>query len=254
MGRARSCSSARYEHHSNELPWRESAADVVPIAEDAEGRVDLDHLEEELGRHAHRARKIGSFSAASNVTGIVTDVDPVAITLHRHGALALFDYAAAGPYLPIEMNASPDLPDGRLAYKDAVFLSPHKFPGGPGSPGVLVAKRGLLRTAVPTVPGGGTILFVSPTAQSYHPDPEIREEGGTPAIVESIRAGLAFALKEAVGVEEIRRREQDLARRALRSWSANPRIEILGSTAPSGWRWSRSACAIRRAICTRASS
>jgi len=221
-----------YEHHSNELPWRESAVDVVPIAEDAEGRVDLDHLEDELRRHAHRARKIGSFSAASNVTGIVTDVDRVAITLHRHRALALFDYAAAGPYLPIDMNASPDLPDGCLAYKDAVFLSPHKFPGGPGSPGVLVAKRRLLRTAVPTVPGGGTILFVSPTAQSYHPDPEIREEGGTPAIVESIRAGLAFALKEAVGVEEIRRREQDLARRALRSWSANPRIEILGSTAP----------------------
>jgi selenocysteine lyase/cysteine desulfurase len=221
-----------YEHHSNELPWRESAVDVVPIAEDAEGRVDLDHLEDELRRHAHRARKIASFSAASNVTGIVTDVDRLAITLHRHGALALFDYAAAGPYLPIDMNASPDLPDGRLAYKDAVFLSPHKFPGGPGSPGVLVAKRRLLRTAVPTVPGGGTILFVSPTAQSYHPDPEIREEGGTPAIVESIRAGLAFALKEAVGVEEIRRREQDLARHALRSWSANPRIEILGSTAP----------------------
>jgi selenocysteine lyase/cysteine desulfurase len=221
-----------YEHHSNELPWRESAVDVVPIAEDAEGRVDLDHLEDELRRHAHRARKIGSFSAASNVTGIVTDVDRLAITLHRHGALALFDYAAAGPYLPIEMNAAPDLPDGSLAYKDAVFVSPHKFPGGPGSPGVLVAKRRLLRTAVPTVPGGGTILFVSPTAQSYHPDPEIREEGGTPAIVESIRAGLAFALKEAVGVEEIRRREQDLARRALRSWSANPRIEILGSTAP----------------------
>jgi selenocysteine lyase/cysteine desulfurase len=221
-----------YEHHSNELPWRESAVDVVPIAEDAEGRVDVDHLEDELRRHAHRARKIGSFSAASNVTGIITDVDRVAITLHRHGALALFDYAAAGPYLPIDVNASPDLPDGRLAYKDAVFLSPHKFPGGPGSPGVLVAKRGLLRTAVPTVPGGGTILFVSPTAQSYHPDPEIREEGGTPAIVESIRAGLAFALKEAVGVEEIRRREQDLARHALRSWSANPRIEILGSTVP----------------------
>jgi selenocysteine lyase/cysteine desulfurase len=219
-----------YEHHSNELPWRESAADVVPIGENAHGGVDLEHLECELRRHAHRARKIGAFSAASNVTGIVTDVDRVAIALHRYGALSLWDYAAAGPYLPIDMNASPDLPDGHLAYKDAVFLSPHKFPGGPGTPGVLAAKRTLLDTAVPTVPGGGTILFVSPTAQSYHPDPEIREEGGTPAIVESIRAGLAFALKEAVGAEEIRRREHDLARRALRSWSANPRIEILGST------------------------
>jgi selenocysteine lyase/cysteine desulfurase len=219
-----------YEHHSNELPWRESAADVVPIAEGRDGGVDLDHLEHELRRHAHRPRKIGTFSAASNVTGIVTDVDRVSIALHRHGALACWDYAAAGPYLPVDMNPTPDLPDGHLAYKDAVFLSPHKFPGGPGTPGVLVAKRAVLRRAVPTVPGGGTILFVSPTAQSYHPDAEVREEGGTPAIVESIRAGLVFALKEAVGAEEIVRRERDLARRALRSWAANPRIAILGGT------------------------
>jgi hypothetical protein len=130
------------------------------------------------------------------------------------------------------MNASPDVPDGHLAYKDAIFVSPHKFPGGPGTPGVLVAKRALLRRDVPTVPGGGTILFVSPTEQSYHPDAEIREEGGTPAIVESIRAGLVFALKDAVGVPEIRRREHGFARRALDSWSANPRIEIVGATEP----------------------
>src|SRR3954470_13458067 len=143
-----------YEHHSNELPWRESIADVVVIREDAEGRVDLEHLAHELRRNADRPLKVGSFSAASNVTGIVTDVDAVAIALHRHGALACFDYASAGPYLPIDMNASP------LAYKDAVFLSPHKFVGGPGTPGILVAKRALFRNRVPTVPGGGTILFV----------------------------------------------------------------------------------------------
>jgi selenocysteine lyase/cysteine desulfurase len=216
-----------YEHHSNELPWRESAADVVTIHEDADGRVDLEHLEHELRRHADRPLKVGSFSAASNVTGILTDVDRVTTLLHRHGALSCWDYAAGGPYLPIDMN-----PPGPLAHKDAVFISPHKFVGGPGTPGVLVAKRALLRNRVPAVPGGGTILFVSPTAQSYHPDPEIREEGGTPAIVESVRAGLAFAIKEAVGTEEIRRREHDLARRALRSWSANPRIAILGNPDP----------------------
>jgi selenocysteine lyase/cysteine desulfurase len=219
-----------YEHHSNELPWRESIADVVTIGEDTEGRVDVDQLADELRRHADRRLKIGSFSAASNVTGIVTDVDRVAITLHRHGALSLWDYAAAGPYLPIDMNASPDVPNGHLAYKDAVFISPHKFIGGPGTPGVLIAKRSLLRNRVPAVPGGGTVLFVSPTGHSYHPDPAIREEGGTPAIVESIRAGLAFAIKEAVGSHEIRRLEHDLARRALASWETNPRIEILGRT------------------------
>ena len=218
-----------YEHHSNELPWRESGADVVTIGADAAGRVDLEHLEHELERYEHRSLKIGSFSAASNVTGIITDVDRVAIALHRRGALSLWDYASAGPYLPIDMNPSPEIPDGHLAYKDAVCISPHKFVGGPGTPGVLVAKRALFANPVPTVPSGGTILFVSPTRQSYHPDPAIREEGGTPAIVESIRAGLVFGLKEAVGAQEIRSREEGFARRALESFEGNPQIEILGN-------------------------
>ena len=219
-----------YEHHSNELPWRESVAELVTIREDGEGRVDLEHLDHELRRHGDRALKIGSFSAASNVTGIVTDVDQIAIALHRHGAMSCWDYATGGPYLQIDMNAAPPIPDGRLAYKDAIFLSPHKFIGGPGTPGLLVVKRGLVRSRVPSPPGGGTVLFVTPSRHSYHPDPEIREEGGTPGIVESIRAGLVFALKEAVGSEEICRREHGFARRALESWSTNPQIEILGNT------------------------
>ncbi|MGZ4330914.1 MAG: aminotransferase class V-fold PLP-dependent enzyme [Solirubrobacteraceae bacterium] len=219
-----------YEHHSNELPWRESPAEVITIGEDRDGRVDVEQLERELRRHADRAVKLGTFSAASNVTGAITDVEQVAITLHRHGAISCWDYAAAGPYLPIDMNPAPDRPDGDLAHKDAVFVSPHKFIGGPGTPGVLVVKRSLLRNAVPSVPGGGTVLFVTPSRHSYHPDPEIREEGGTPGIVESIRAGIAFSLKDAVGSDEIRRREHDFARRALRSWGTNPNIEILGST------------------------
>jgi selenocysteine lyase/cysteine desulfurase len=219
-----------YEHHSNELPWRESTAELVTIRLDRAGAIDLDHLDYELRRHADRALKIGSFSAASNVTGLVTDVDRVSIALHRHRALACWDYAAAGPYLPIDMNAAPPIPDGHLAYKDAVFVSPHKFIGGPGTPGVLVAKRSVRRNRIPSVPAGGTILYVSPSGHAYHPDPAIREEGGTPGIVESIRAGLVFALKEQVGVDEIRRREHDLGRRALTSCRANSRIEILGST------------------------
>jgi selenocysteine lyase/cysteine desulfurase len=208
-----------YEHHSNELPWRESAADVVTIDEDADGRLDSDHLDHELRRYADRPLKIGSFSAASNVTGIITDVGRATRVLRRHGALSCWDYATAGPYLPIDM-----------ADKDAVFLSPHKFVGGPGTPGVLVVKRDLLRNRVPSMPGGGTVLFVTPRGHTYHPDPVIREEGGTPEILGSIRAGLVFALKEEVGAEEIRRREQDFARRALASLGANPKIEILGNT------------------------
>jgi selenocysteine lyase/cysteine desulfurase len=202
---------------------------VVTIREDANGRPDLEHLEHELRRHADRPLKLGTFSAASNVSGLITDVDAVSIALHRHGALSCWDYAAAGPYLPIDMNACPDREDGHLAYKDAVFLSPHKFVGGPGTPGVLVAKRAVFTNRVPTVPGGGTILFVSPKAQRYHPAAEIREEGGTPGIVESIRAGLVFGLKEAVGAAEIRRREDDFARRVLASWGENPRLRILGN-------------------------
>ncbi|MEY2516998.1 MAG: hypothetical protein QOJ89_4356, partial [bacterium] len=130
-----------YEHHSNELPWRESIAELRVIREDADGRLDLDHLRSELELHADRPLKIGSFSAASNVTGILTDVEQVATLLHRHGALSFWDYAAAGPYIDIDMNPQGDGPDGHLAYKDAVFLSPHKFIGGPGTPGILVAKR-----------------------------------------------------------------------------------------------------------------
>jgi selenocysteine lyase/cysteine desulfurase len=208
-----------YEHHSNELPWRESAAEVVTIREGDDGRLDLDHLASELRRRAGRTLKVGSFSAASNVTGIITDVEGVSELLRRHGALSFWDYAAAGPYLPIDMNG-----------KDAVFLSPHKFVGGPGTPGVLVAKRALFRNRVPTVPGGGTVLFVTPDDHTYDPDPSVREEGGTPAIVESIRAGLVFALKDEVGAEVIHHRERDFARRALASWGANPNIEILGNT------------------------
>jgi selenocysteine lyase/cysteine desulfurase len=208
-----------YEHHSNELPWREAVTDVVTIREGADGRLDIDHLEQQLRRYASRAMKIGSFSAASNVTGIITDVDRAADVLQRHGALSCWDYATAGPYLPIDMGG-----------KDAVFLSPHKFIGGPGTPGVLVVKRALLRNRVPSVPGGGTVLFVSPHGHTYDPDPVTREEGGTPAIVESIRAGLVFALKEEIGAEEIHRRERQLAHRALASWSAKANIEILGAT------------------------
>jgi selenocysteine lyase/cysteine desulfurase len=217
-----------YEHHSNELPWRESVADVVTIREARDAGVDLAHLEEELRRHADRPLKVGTFSAASNVTGIRTDEDRVSAMLHRHGALACWDHATAAAHLPVDMNPRPSIPDGHLAYKDAVFISPHKFVGGPGTPGILAVKRRLVRNRVPTMPGGGTILFVGPRSQSYHPDPEVREESGTPAIVEAVRAGLAFALRDAVGSETIRRREDAFARRALASWGANPRIEILG--------------------------
>jgi selenocysteine lyase/cysteine desulfurase len=215
-----------FEHHSNELPWRESVADVVVIAEDADGHVDLAHLEQELLRHAARPLKIGSFSAASNVTGIVTDTAAVASLLHRHGALSFWDFAAAAPYVEIEMHPAGS---DALAYKDAIVLSPHKLIGGPGTPGVLVARRELFTNRVPVVPGGGTVSYVNPLEHRYLDDVEHREEGGTPAIVESIRAGLVFQLKEAVGAAAIREREESFLQRAVESWRQNPAIEILGN-------------------------
>jgi selenocysteine lyase/cysteine desulfurase len=223
-----------YEHHSNELPWRESIADVVTIPEDADGRIDLARLEAELVRHAGRALRIGSFSAASNVTGILSDTRAVSVLLHRHGALSFWDFAAAAPYVEMEMAPHRPGPDGspdeaELDTKDAVFISPHKLIGGPGTPGVLVARRDLFRNRVPTVPGGGTVAYVNPSEHVYLDDVEHREEGGTPAIVESIRAGLVFQLKEAVGVEAIREREETFIARAIERWRANPGLEILGN-------------------------
>jgi selenocysteine lyase/cysteine desulfurase len=217
-----------YEHHSNELPWRESIADVEVIDADADGRIDLAHLDAALTRHAGRALKIGSFSAASNVTGILTDTRAIAALLHRHGALAFFDFAAAGPYVEIEMNPAGSADDAR-GYKDAVFLSPHKLVGGPGTPGLLIAKRHLFKNRVPAVPGGGTVTYVNTEEHVYVSDIAHREEGGTPAIVESIRAGLVFQLKGAVGVPAIREKEESFIRRAIASWQANPNLEILGN-------------------------
>jgi selenocysteine lyase/cysteine desulfurase len=216
-----------FEHHSNELPWRESVADVVVIPEDADGHIDVDRLAAELERYAERPLKIGSFSAASNVTGILSDTCGISDLLHRHGALACWDFAAAAPYVDVDMN--PVCTVHALPYKDAVFLSPHKFIGGPGTPGVLVVRRELLTNTVPDVVGGGTVAYVNPSEHVYLADPVHREEGGTPAIVESIRAGLVFALKDAVGVSTIRAREEDFVHRVMAAWDEHPAIQLLGS-------------------------
>ena len=213
-----------YEHHSNELPWRESISDVVTIEEDASGAINLEQLADELDRYKERRVKIGSFSAASNVTGRLSDVANISSLLHDRGALAFWDYAAGGPYLKIDMG------DGSSGgnHPDAIFLSPHKFVGGPGSPGVLVVRKDVMTNRIPAVPGGGTVSYVNPERHHYIDQPEHREEGGTPDIVGSIRAGLAFALKDQVSSETIAEREHDIVHFVVDSWKDNPNIEILG--------------------------
>lgn len=209
-----------YEHHSNELPWRESIAIVEVIPLDKQGGIDMHALEAALQRHQHRSLLIGSFSAASNVTGIKSDVASVTALLKRFGALACWDYAAAGPYVSINMNGVDAL--------DAIFLSPHKFVGGPGTPGILVAKQHLFQNRVPAVVGGGTVMYVTPEDHVYVKDVERKEEGGTPAIIESIRAGLVFSLQQQVGTGQIQSRESALCHLAMQRLSNNPNIEVLG--------------------------
>ena len=193
---------------------------------DATGRIDLHDLQRKLALHADRPLKLGSFSAASNVTGVLSDVAAIARVLHRGGAFAVFDYAAAGPYVPIDMH--PADPEASI---DALFLSTHKFVGGPQASGLLVASRALFRTRRPERPGGGTVHYVSGSGRDaidYVARLDEREEGGTPAIIGDVRAGTAFLVREMVGAERIREHEVLLARRAVERLAKHPRIHILG--------------------------
>jgi len=219
-----------YEHHSNELPWIESVAEVVEVALGADGRLDLADLEARARAFAGRPLKIGAFSAASNVTGALTDVGAVARTLHAHGFLACGDYAAAAPYLPIDMH--PADPAERL---DALFVSTHKFLGGSEGSGVLVAHRDLFRSRVPERPGGGTVDYVAAFEKlsvDYTTHLAEREEGGTPDILGDLRAGLAFQVKAAAGPERILAHDLALGARAVERLRRHPRLTLYGPAGP----------------------
>jgi selenocysteine lyase/cysteine desulfurase len=217
-----------YEHHSNEVSWRECFAEVVEIELTASGLLDLDDLREKASRPAYAGRrKIGAFSAASNVTGVATPVHEVARILHRGGALAFFDYAAAAPYVRIDMRR-----DAESVF-DAVYFSPHKFVGGPGACGVLVFHERIYRADLPpTIGAGGTVDFVDFNGQAYSPDIETREKPGTPGIIQTFRAALAMELQERLGTERIRAREEELTRRAHRLLHAHPSVALMGDVDP----------------------
>jgi selenocysteine lyase/cysteine desulfurase len=215
-----------YEHHSNVLPWVESIADVEEVTLDSRGNIDLDDLRRRARAARGRPLVAGAFSAASNVDGLLTDVAAAARVLHEEGALAFVDYAAGGPYLPIDMH-----PADPLSRLDAVFVSTHKFPGGPEGSGVLVAHRDLFQTRTPERPGGGTVDYVSGCRHDqvdYVHRLSEREEGGTPDIVGDLRAGIAFALKDHAGAAAIRDHDVALARMAVERLSRHPRIRVYG--------------------------
>ncbi len=222
-----------YEHHSNEISWRQCLVDTVEVRLDAVGDVDLLHLEELLGDPQYQGRLlIGSFSAASNVTGIRTDVRKVASLLHKYGAIACFDYAACAPYIDIDMNPAPEGDDDPSI--DAIFVSPHKFLGGPGASGVLVFNERIYnRELPPSVSAGGTVDYVGPKGQDFINRIEEREKAGTPGVLQTLKAGLVFQIKDRVGVDVIEGREQELNERVLKIWGEDDRIEILGNPDPS---------------------
>lgn len=217
-----------YEHHSNLLPWRDSGAEVVELDEAPQGGPDLDALEAALRAAAGRP-VIGAFSAASNISGILTDTVAVSRLLKRHGALSVWDYAGGAPYLAIDMAAGTD------HEKDAVVFSPHKFVGGPGASGVLIVRRDAVTRKSPVWPGGGTVAFVSPWAHDYVSSLEEREEAGTPNVLGDIRAAMVFTVKAAMGQDWLDRRHRDLRRAALAVLDAVPGLHYAakGTAAPA---------------------
>lgn len=211
------------EHHSNQTPWLESVCDVEVMEPDERGLVNCDYLAQLLEHHRHRPLKIGTFTACSNVTGIETPYFELARLMHAHGGHCFVDFAASAAYVRIDMH-----PPDPSAALDAVFFSPHKFLGGPGSPGVLVFNSELYHNRVPDQPGGGTVNWTNPWKQHRFIDNiEVREDGGTPAFLQTLKAGLAVKLKESMDCERMRARERELLPRIFDELRRVPRLHLL---------------------------
>ena len=211
------------EHHSNHTSWLETIADVIVIKPNQEGLVDIEDLNQLLNKYESRKLKIGSFTACSNVTGIHTDYHEMAKMVHEHDGFCFVDFACSAPYEKIDMN-----PSDPLKKLDAIFFSPHKFLGGPGSSGVLIFDPKLYKNRVPDDPGGGTVDWTNPWGEHrFVSSIEAREDGGTPGFLQSIRASLAIKLKEEMGVENILQREKELVTKIFRGLKEIPHLHIL---------------------------
>ncbi|WP_018623599.1 aminotransferase class V-fold PLP-dependent enzyme [Kangiella aquimarina] len=211
------------EHHSNQTTWHECEVTLEIIRSDAQGRPDLGHMRELLEKYKDRLVKIGSFTACSNVTGIKTPYHEMAKIMHQHNGLCFVDFAASAPYVDIDMH--PADPEQKL---DAIFISPHKFLGGPGSSGILIFDKKLYDCKVPDQPGGGTVSWTNPWGEHrFFDNIEAREDGGTPGFLQTIKAALAFKLKDAMGVDKIQQREAQLAKILLDGFSQIPDVRIL---------------------------
>jgi selenocysteine lyase/cysteine desulfurase len=211
------------EHHSNQTSWLESIADVVVLEPAKDLMVDPDSLIRALDKYRNRTLKIGSFTACSNVTGIITPYHQLAEIMHDHGGYCFVDFAASAPYVDINMH-----PENEAEHLDAIFFSPHKFLGGPGSPGVLIFDRSLYTNRIPDHPGGGTVTWTNPWGgRNYYNDIEVREDGGTPGFLQAIRAALAIRLKEKMSVEKIKEREDELISICFTEFAKIPEVHVL---------------------------
>lgn len=195
------------EHHSNQTTWLETIADVEIIREDEHGLVDVQHLKSLLEKYSYKKNKIAAVTGCSNVTGIQTPYHDIAEIMHQHGGLCFVDFACSAPYVSINMHPS----DRPLAYLDAIYFSPHKFLGGPGTSGVLIFNKSLYNNKVPDKPGGGTVVYTNPwQVHEFIEDIETREDGGTPPFLQAIKTAMAVKLKEQMGVSNILAREEEL--------------------------------------------
>ncbi len=215
-----------YEHHSNDLIWREGDAQVIEIQLDTQGGLDLEDLKRHLSKPCYKHRlKIGAFSAASNVSGMLTPVYEVAKLMHAYDGLIFFDFAACAPYVEINMTKDNE------AYFDGIYLSPHKFLGGPGTSGLLVFHKKIYNNELaPTCAGGGTVEYVSAQNYDFITDIEIREDAGTPPILQVIRAALAMNVKDKIGFEAIEKVENRYIHEAIDRLSKNDNLFIIGPT------------------------
>jgi selenocysteine lyase/cysteine desulfurase len=213
------------EHHSNHTSWLETVAEVVIIGHTPGLDVDLNDLEEQLKKYQSRNFKIGSFTACSNVTGIQPPYHQMARLMHQYGGMCFVDFAASAPYVDINMH-----PADPMEKLDAIYFSPHKFLGGPGSSGVLVFDSSLYKNAVPDQPGGGTVDWTNPWGEyKYIDDIELREDGGTPGFLQAIRTALCIDLKTQMGTQNIHIRENELVTRAFELFSRIPHVHILAA-------------------------
>jgi selenocysteine lyase/cysteine desulfurase len=211
------------EHHSNHTPWLESICDVVIIPPNEDLTINPEYLRKELEHYKNRRIKIGSFTACSNVTGIITPYHELAEVMHEFGGYCFVDFAASAPYVAIDMH-----PENEKQKLDAIFFSPHKFLGGPGTSGVLIFCKKLYQNRIPDHPGGGTVRWTNPWGQhAYFDDIEIREDGGTPGFIQAIRTALCIRLKEEMGINNIRAREKELVDRAFEVLNDVPEIHVL---------------------------